>query len=35
MGKLEDREMHNAARIILYDFVSMIEKYLQDVEKSK
>ena len=35
MGKLEDREMRNAARIILYDFVSTIEKYLQDVKGDK
>ena len=35
MGKLEDREMHNAARIILYEFVSTIEGYLQDVKGDK
>ena len=35
MGKLEDREMRNAARIILYEFVSTIEGYLQDVKGDK
>ena len=35
MGKLEDREIRNAARIILYDLISTIEKYLQDVKGDK